>query len=236
MCALVKPTLLAQVSLRWVFICVCTHCLDTGLYRWLPLKWMKLGSKLQCEVRGEVSPAWQGFKVRGDAFIHYRQTDTFIHYRQTAGGEAGTLTCWRTHSPHTHLHTLSAGYLASHTHTHSSHSSFHALEAWVMVEGECGFWPARSSLCLTLQHLKHCDMLGFRQSVCFSRLMSRSPHAFKRDWRWHGYADLHQCCCWKDSNRQFKVFISWRENSCILWTHTNTPIKSYELISGYKPY
>lgn len=117
MCALVKPTLLAQVSLRWVFICVCTHCLDTGLYRWLPLKWMKLGSKLQCEVRGEVSPAWRGFKVRGDAFIHYRQTDTFIHYRQTAGGEAGTLTCWRTHSPHTHLHTLSAGYLASHTHT-----------------------------------------------------------------------------------------------------------------------
>lgn len=36
--------------------------------------------------------------------------------------------------------------------------------------------------------------------------------------------------------RTFKVFISWRENICILWTHTNTPIKSYELISGYKPY
>ena len=55
-----------------VCVCVCVWCLDTGLYRRLPLKWMKLHSELQCEVRGE---AGRGFKVRGDTFIHFRQTD-----------------------------------------------------------------------------------------------------------------------------------------------------------------
>ena len=155
-------------------VCVCVWCLDTGLYRRLPLKWMKLHSELQCEVRGE---AGRGFKVRGDTFIHFRQTD----------GQQGL---WpaegHVHHTHTHTHThthFSAGYLASHTPVSFFFSCIRGVSSG-------GRWVGGSDPLAALKNTPTCwDSAGRSAPTCSRHV---SLHTFQRDWRWGRYADLHK--------------------------------------------
>lgn len=187
-------------------------CLDTGLYRRLPLKWMKL----QCEVRGEALPARRGFKVRGDTFIHYRQTDG----RQEV--KLWTLTCWRTHAPHIHTHTYThLSWLFSLTHTRLALLFMHKrCERWWKVSQgvltHSLLAPFDLTALKTLQHVEICT------DFCFAMPTSRSLHAFQRRWRWGRYADLH-----KDADtaaeriQQFEVFIFRWMNECSVSQRTN---------------